>query len=140
MPSRESQSNRQRIDLTGPTALGDAVAATRRYAIEQGLSDRDQARLCIIVEELVTNLCEHGICDVEREIGIEFERHASAVGLVIEDNGVPFDLRVAAAPTGIPARGGGAGLSLIKNWSEIVGYESANGRNRLELKLTLNGA
>jgi anti-sigma regulatory factor (Ser/Thr protein kinase) len=137
MPSRESQSDRQRIDVAGPTALGDAIAATRRYAINQRLGNRDQARLCIIVEELVTNLCEHGICDVEREITLELQRHNSAVALVIEDNGAPFDPRAMSAPAGIPARGGGAGLSLVKSWSEIVGYESANGRNRLELKLPL---
>jgi len=137
MPSRESQSDRQRIEVAGPTALGDAVAATRRYAIEQGLADRDQARLCIIVEELVTNLCEHGICEVEREITLELQRQASIVALVIEDNGAPFDPRATSAPAGIPARGGGAGLNLVKSWSDIVGYGSANGRNRLLLNLPL---
>ena len=137
MPSRESQSDRQRIDVGGPTALGDAVAATRRYAIDQGLDDRDQARLCIVIEELVANLCEHGICEVEREISLEFQRNAAVLGLVIEDNGAPFDLRNQSAPATVPARGGGAGLNLVKSWSEVIGYESANGRNRLELKLPL---
>ena len=139
MPSRESQSDRQRINVAGPTALGDAIAATRRFAIDQELGDRDHARLCIIVEELITNLCEHGICDVEREISLELQRQASAVELVVEDNGAPFDPRASSPSATIPTRGGGAGLNLVKSWSKIVSYESANGRNRLELKLALDG-
>jgi anti-sigma regulatory factor (Ser/Thr protein kinase) len=139
MPSRESQHDRQRVDVAGPTALGDAVAAARRYAIDQGLGDHDRARLCIIVEELITNLCEHGICDTEREIGLELSRQPSGIGLVIEDNGAPFDPQVAPGADELPARGGGAGLRLVKTWSEIVGYEAINGRNRLELRLALKG-
>src|SRR5512147_1005560 len=41
MPSRESQTDRQRIDVAGPTALGDAMAATRRYAVDRDLGERD---------------------------------------------------------------------------------------------------
>jgi len=137
MPSRESQTDRQRIHVAGPTVLGDAVAATRRYAIDQGLAERDQARLCIMVEELITNLCEHGICDTERELVLEFQRQPSAVRLAIEDNGAPFDPRLASGDAAVPERGGGAGLRLVKAWSEIIGYDSAGGRNRLELELPL---
>lgn len=137
MPSRESQSNRQRIEVGGPTTLGDAVAATRRYAAEQSLGERDQARLCIIVEELITNLCEHGICDGDRKVALEFQHQSGAVSLTIEDNGSPFDLRTASSPQSLPQRGGGAGINLVKNWSEIVGYESVPGHNRLELKFKL---
>ena len=138
MPSRESQTDRQRIEVAGPTALGDAIAWTRRYAADQALAEHDQARLCIIVEELVTNLCEHGICEGDREIAIELARHGSSVELTIEDNGRPFDPRMAPGNAEIPARGGGAGLNLVRTWAEIVAYESGNGRNRLELSLRLS--
>jgi serine/threonine-protein kinase RsbW len=140
MASRESQADRQRIDITGPTALGDAIAATRRYARDQALGDLDQARLCIIVEELITNLCEHGVCDFDHEIGLELVRLDSGVGLVIEDNGAPFDPRLAPGEADVPARGGGAGLMLVRAWAQIVGYETSNGRNRLELHLSLTGS
>lgn len=140
MPSRESGEFRKRIRVAGPTALGDAIAATRLYAIECDLKPRDQARLCIIVEELITNLCEHGVCDTEHEIAVELVRQPSGLGLVFEDNGAPFDPRTASDPDDLPHRGGGAGLRLVRAWSEIVGYESADGRNRLELQLSLTGA
>ena len=129
--------DKQRIEIAGPTTVGDAVASARRYAIDQELGARDQARLCIIVEELVTNLIEHG--GAEHTIGIEYARLASSVALAIEDGGEPFDPRTALDDE-VPARGGGAGLRLVKSWSEVVGYQSTAGRNRLELMVPLTDA
>ena len=137
MPSRESHDG-QRIDVAGPTALGDAIAWTRRFARDQSLAERDQARLCIIVEELITNLCEHGICDTEREIGLELSLRDSALAVIVEDNGVPFDPRTARDDAAVPERGGAAGLRLVNAWAEIVSYANGTGRNRLELLLPLN--
>jgi serine/threonine-protein kinase RsbW len=137
MASRESPPDPQRIDAVGPTALGDAVAWARRYASDHGLVARDVARLCVIVEELVTNLIEHGGLG-DLQIGMELARRPSALALVIEDSGPPFDPRSATLEDAVPARGGGAGLRLIDAWSEVVGYASENGRNRLELSLRLS--
>ena len=125
--------------MAGPTALGDAIAATRRYALDLDLEARDLARLCIVVEELITNLCEHGVCERDREITLELLRHPSGLGLVFEDNGAPFDPRTASAADDVPQRGGGAGLRLVRAWADIVGYESGDDGNRLELMLTLSG-
>ena len=136
MPSRESD---ERIDVAGPTALGDAVAATRRYALKQGLGEVDSARLCLIVEEIVTNLCEHGVCDLDYEISVELGHRLSAIDIRIEDNGEPFDPRLASLEVGPPERGGGAGLRLVRSWAEMIGYESNDGRNRLQLIMPLAG-
>ena len=140
MPSRESGEARRRIRLAGPTALGDAIASTRGYGLELDLGELDLARLCIIVEELITNLCEHGVCDTEHEIAVELFRQAGGLGLVFEDNGAAFDPRSAVDVEDMPDRGGGAGLRLVRAWSQVVSYESANGRNRLELLLALTGS
>jgi len=136
MPSRESHDG-QRIDVAGPTALGDAIASTHDFALNLGLGERDHARLCIIVEELIANLCEHGICDIEREIGLELGLQEAALTVVVEDNGAPFDPRQAGGDAVVPERGGGAGLRLVNAWAEILSYEARNGRNRLELLLPL---
>ena len=138
MPSRESQSVGRRIEVAGLTALGDAVAATRRYASDHLLGPRDEARLCIIVEELITNLIEHGGADIERPIGIDLGRARDAVTLVIEDEGRGFDPRDLPDGNTIPDRGGGAGLRLVAAWSEVVGYERDGGRNRLKLVVPLS--
>lgn len=137
MATRESPPQGQRIDFIGPTTPGDAVSATRRFAVDQGLGTRDRAHLCIIVEELVTNLIEHGGGSGERRVGIELARGPSEIMLVIEDDGAAFDPRNAPANADIPSRGGGAGLRLVSAWSRIVDYRSANGRNRLELEMPL---
>jgi anti-sigma regulatory factor (Ser/Thr protein kinase) len=139
MPSRESGEVRKRIHVAGPTALGDAIASTRLYALELELNARDLARLCIIVEELITNLCEHGVCESDRVITLELFRLPSGLRLVFEDNGASFDPRTVSAADDMPQRGGGAGLRLVRAWSEIIGYESGDGGNRLELMLTLSG-
>jgi serine/threonine-protein kinase RsbW len=139
MPSRESGEVRKRIHVAGPTALGDAIASTRHYGLELDLAARDLARLCIVVEELITNLCEHGVCETEREIKLELVRHPSGLHLVFLDNGAPFDPRTASAADDMPQRGGGAGLRLVRAWAEIIHYESSDAGNRLELMLTLAG-
>jgi anti-sigma regulatory factor (Ser/Thr protein kinase) len=137
MPSRESQTVKQEINVTGPTPLGDAVAATRRYAADQSLAAQDEARLCIIVEELLTNLIEHG-GGIGQSINIELDRAGRAVTVVIEDTGPRFDPRMPPETDDIPARGGGAGLRLVRAWSKISGYETAGGRNRLKLSVPLS--
>ena len=137
MPSRESQHDKERIDVAGPTALGDAVSATRRYASDRGLGARDSARICIIVEELITNLLEHGQSNDDPRIGIEIGRNATSLTLLIEDNGPVFDPRVAPKAADMPIRGGGAGLRLVSAWSDVVGYQTSQGQNRLELIMPL---
>lgn len=137
MPSRESQSVKSKADVAGSTALADAVSVTRRFAVDHGLGTRDRAHLCIIVEELVANLLEHGRNGAERQIGVELSRRPSMIVLAIEDDGAAFDPRNAPNSTGAAARGGGAGLRLVSAWSQIVDYRSADGRNRLELEMPL---
>jgi anti-sigma regulatory factor (Ser/Thr protein kinase) len=129
----------QRIEVAGPTALGDAVASSRRYAVDHGLGARDEARLCIIVEELVANILEHGDGTTDRKVGLELLRDGPLIRLIVEDDGNPFDPRSARPGETVPARGGGAGLRLVKAWSEIVDYQSGRLGNRLELRVPLTG-
>ena len=73
------------------------------------------------------------------EIAIEMARQGEVVAIAIEDNGAPFDPRTSAADARIPARGGGAGINLVRSWSKIADYSSGYGRNRLEIRLSLSG-
>ena len=137
MAARESDNAGARIALSGAAVVGDAVAATRRFANGEALPADDAARLCVIVEELVTNLLEHGAS--RAPIGLALERSATAVRIVIDDGCQPFDPRSADDATVVPARGGGAGLRLVRAWAEILGYDRVAGRNRLELLFPLAG-
>jgi anti-sigma regulatory factor (Ser/Thr protein kinase) len=112
------------------TACEDA----RLFADAADLSANDAARLCIIVEEIVTNIFEHGGSPFA-EVSLELDRDCVHIALV--DAGKSFDPRsrpMEPATTGV---GGGAGLALVRGWAKVLGYDSAAGRNRLELLMPL---
>lgn len=119
--------------------VGDAIAGARRFAVGQQLDARDEARLCIVIEELITNMIEHGGHHVGQPIAIKLSRVASQILVQIEDQGPAFDPREWIASGQVPARGGGAGLRLVMAWSTIVAYRSDKGYNRLELSVLLGG-
>ena len=119
--------------------LGDAIAGARHFASANGLAPQDRARLCIVVEEIVANLVEHGGHDPAEPVRIRIERLGENISLTIEDRGTPFDPRKLSGDRQNPDRGGGAGLRLVRAWSTVTGYENSAGGNRLSLSLPLRG-
>lgn len=111
------------------------VEATRDFTLERALETGHAARLAIIVEELVTNLVEHGGVTADGLIELALTEQAGAVEIALSDSGVAYDPRIDDPDAPIPDRGGGAGIDLIKAWAEIVDYRSHNGQNRLLLKM-----
>ena len=86
-------------------------------------------RLEIIFEELVTNIIRHGFEKMSGQcIHVMVERGDGAIRLTFEDDGVPFDLLVAAAPqTGKSIETvqiGGLGIPLVKKMSSSLAYEA----------------
>nr|WP_232307140.1 ATP-binding protein [Sphingomonas sp. Y57] len=112
------------------------VDAVHGFCAEAGLDGSDVARLAIIVEELVTNLIEHGGAGAAEAIELSLAwRDEGAVALVLSDGGGAFDPREAPHDVAIPDRGGGAGLNLVRAWASILDYRSEGGRNRMELSI-----
>jgi serine/threonine-protein kinase RsbW len=119
---------------SGPAAVAEALALARDYLRATAADEDMQARLSIIVEELVINLVEHGGAPEGDPIELRLEREADeGVRMTLIDGGTPFDPREATLSEVPPERGGGAGIALVLAWAEIVDYASAEGRNRLEL-------
>ncbi|MFZ4688875.1 MAG: ATP-binding protein [Polymorphobacter sp.] len=118
-------------------AVGAAVAAARAFAAANALPIETAARLAIIVEELVSNLIDHAGLAPDARIELTLSRAGDAVSIGLADPGAPFDPRTAAftATERPPARGGGAGLALVRAWATIDGYSRADGRNLLQLTL-----
>ena len=133
MSARESGNDGITFRVKGAGAVTLASDAARTFATEQGLSDDDLARLCIIVEELVANLYEHGDLAEHDEVTIRLVRGPSGTCLTIEDKGTPFDPRQAPAGLARPTRGGGAGIDLVRAWATITDYRSVGGVNWLDL-------
>ncbi len=117
----------------GPNAVGDALALVE--AIADPARPGTCARLAVIVEELVINLVEHADIDTDGTIGLGLEPVAEGVHVVLVDGAAPFDPRTAPHVGEMPdaARGGGAGLAIVRAWSRILTYSRIGGRNRLEL-------
>lgn len=115
-------------------AVRKALELARDFIERAGCGTDAEARLCIIVEELVANLVEHGNAAADSEIGLELAAIGADIGLTLSDASTPFDLRIANLPSEVPPeRGGGAGIAMILNWAQVIDYAQVDGRNVLTL-------
>ncbi len=134
MGRSESKTLRVAVNLVGADAGTQAIAAARGFAAAAALPDAVGHRLCVIVEELVLNLYEHGGVDAAACVELVLARRGAEVSLVLEDPGHFFDPRAAEGPSELPPeRGGGAGIALVQAWSRVLAYDASGGVNRLEL-------
>jgi len=127
-----------RLSLTGPDAIHAATRCARDFASLHDIGEAAAARLAIAVEELVTNLYEHGRLGAGDAIELALSRSSDAVILTIIDQGTPFDPRSATQPDSVPDRGGGAGLALVRAWASESDYEVGEKGNRLTISLPLD--
>lgn len=133
MTRRESNPGEIRLRLSGPSAVHDATRAAQAFAISADLDHIDRSHLCIIVEELVTNLYDHGELEDDDVVELGLSSTAQGVSLILIDPGKQFDPRFAAIDAPVPDRGGGAGLKLVRSWARLIEYHVADGRNRLAM-------
>ncbi len=120
-------------------AVSKALELARDFIERAGCGPDAEARLCIIVEELVANLVEHGNAPPESEIVLKLAAIGADIALTLSDQGVPFDIRTAGIPDTIPPdRGGGAGIALVLSWAHVIDYVQADGRNVLTLVISNN--
>jgi anti-sigma regulatory factor (Ser/Thr protein kinase) len=119
--------------------LRGALALAREFAGECALDSTANARLAIVVEELVENALTYGARPGDVDIVLELSFASGRLSLVLEDAGATFDPRDAPEPA-LPRAGdgGGVGLAMVRAWSEVVSYERRGGRNRLELRIPID--
>jgi serine/threonine-protein kinase RsbW len=135
--TRESGEDRTTCRISGAHAVTQASDAARAFAEAQWLGEDEVARLCIIIEELVTNLYDHGGVSSDEEIILTLGSEAKGLTIAIVDPGTPFDPREPRRKTDPSERGAGAGIDIIRSWALITGYEVTEEGNRLELFLPL---
>ena len=102
------------------------------------LNDDELARLCIVIEELIANLYDHGGLSEDDEVELNLLVDPEGIRVAIIDPGNPFDPWTAPRRAEQTSRGGGAGIDLVTAWAHFLGYESSAGTNRLEFLLPLN--
>jgi serine/threonine-protein kinase RsbW len=121
-------------------AVSAALAFARDFIARAPCGPDAEAKLAIVVEELVANVIEHGLAGADSEIHIDIVAIGQDIGLTLTDGGVHFDPRSVASPQDLPPeRGGGAGLALVRSWANFVSYERINGRNLLRLIIPQHG-
>jgi anti-sigma regulatory factor (Ser/Thr protein kinase) len=111
-----------------------AIGFARRFAAAAALPDDSADRLALVVEEWVANVVEHGRARPGSLVVLTLQRGPTGVRAVFSDAGIAFDPRAAADAGPNLERGGGAGLALIRGWSDIESYRRVGARNRLVLR------
>ena len=115
-------------------AVARAIAFARRFAADAGRPKDSDERLVVIVEEWVANIVEHGRAPAGSLLVMRLERAGEGARVAFSDAGIAFDPRTAGDQGPNMERGGGAGIALIRGWSEIEAYRRSAGRNRLVLR------
>ncbi len=139
MGARESDPGSLTCILQGKDGVTEASGAARTFGEAQWLTEDECARLCIIVEELIANLYDHGGLAETDKVELSLASEPGEIRIVIVDPGAPFDPRSAPTPSDRPERGGGAGIDIVRAWAEFVDYSLIPEGNRLELLLPVGG-
>ena len=129
-------------DRSFPGTL-ESIAPIRDFVAEAaeraGLDRKATYRLCLAVDEVVTNVVLHGYEEAGRSGGLDVavDVDERAITVRVEDDAAPFDPRAHADPTseelGSPLeerRIGGLGLMLAKGGVDELRYERVRERNR----------
>ena len=135
MGTRESIPAPLRLCLLGQTPIHDATVAARQFGERGNIDPRDVSRLVIVVEEVVTNLYDHGGLGPHDRVTLELKLQGGEVVLVLTDPAKPFDPSNGDPEQAIASRGGGAGLKLLRAWASRIEYQTADGMNRLEVSV-----
>jgi serine/threonine-protein kinase RsbW len=135
MAVRESVPGKLTCTVQGGDAVGVASQLARAFGEAEWLSEDELARLCIIVEELVANLYDHGGLSETHEVELSLESEPGGIRIVIIDPAAPFDPRSAPSTGRQADRVGGAGIDIVRAWAEFVTYSTSAEHNRLELLL-----
>lgn len=121
-------------------AIGELEGFVRMFAADHGIAADDQARMRIMLEELLTNLSKYGYPDRnEREGLAEVNLELAGNQLVIEfgDDGQAFDPLAKASPDleqSIRSRPvGGLGLHIVRALADEAQYSRRDDRNVIRL-------
>ncbi|WP_294064199.1 ATP-binding protein [uncultured Fusobacterium sp.] len=82
------------IKMTIPSSLENLSlirALVKTYLELQHINEKDVFQLLSVVDELSTNVVEHGYKYKPGDIILEIQRSNDVIQLVVEDNGIGFD-------------------------------------------------
>jgi serine/threonine-protein kinase RsbW len=110
------------------------------FAAEQGLADDDQARIIIVLEELLSNLSRYGYPNQPKPKGIAevtLELEGDRLTIEFADDGQAFNPLDRVAPDlseSVESRPiGGLGLHMVRELADEAHYCRRDGRNVVRL-------
>lgn len=110
-----------------------------QFGAERHLAPGTVADMQIALDEVLNNITKYAYSDkAEHKIDICVHMRDSALEVVIEDGGAPFDpLAIPAPDVSAPLqerRVGGIGIHFVRELMDEVSYERIGERNRLVLR------
>jgi len=121
-------------NVTDYLAVAEEVEA---FGAEQGLPRAVLFKVRLVLEELILNLIDHAIGSATSRIDVSIHQEPSKVILLLEDDGNPFDPRLAPAfhkNKPLEERGPrGMGIHLVRSTAEEISYDRIGARNRLRV-------
>ena len=128
--------------LTDASDLPDYRDDYERFALAANLSLENKLRLNLILDEVISNIAHHGLCNAPGHlIHLTFRIAAESVDIVVTDDAPPFD-PFAPRPErpDLPIEDiaiGGLGLRLIETFTTGKDYHRAGNRNVVGLTFPL---
>ena len=115
--------------------LNDAI---QEFARQQAWSDESLFQVGLVLEELITNVMNHGSTDHHPpQVDIQFVQNGHHLTIDMADTGIPFDPLLKAPPdlsADIDDRPiGGLGVYLVRELMDEVQYQRSPDRNLLRL-------
>jgi anti-sigma regulatory factor (Ser/Thr protein kinase) len=138
MGARESNSDTLSCRLSGSAAIAEATEAARAFGQSQWLGDDELARLCVVVEELVANLYDHGGLTETDVVTLDIAVEPDGIRVSIADPGNSFDPWRAPRKAEMPERGGNVGIDIVRAWASYISYSPSPEGNRLEFLLPVH--
>jgi anti-sigma regulatory factor (Ser/Thr protein kinase) len=121
-------------NVTDYLAVAEEVEA---FCAEQGLPSSILFKVRLVLEELVLNLIDHATGSATNRIDLSIHLESDHVILVLEDDGNPFDPRLAPAfdkNKPLEERGPrGMGIHLVRSTAEEISYDRIGTHNRLRV-------
>lgn len=125
-----------------PHGLAEALERLDAFWAASGVPDDAAFRLRLAVDELVSNVIDHGYATNARgAVQVTAERQPDRVTLDLVDDAALFDPFSAARPdldAGVEARPlGGLGVHLVRELMDEARYAVEGGRNHVHLELEI---
>lgn len=128
-------------DQDGLTTLTDQLDVVSK---EWNILPKDTIQLNLVLDELITNIIEHGGGCSKCPIEIRMEKTNSQFKIQLSDGGPPFDpTHCKPADVTLPIdqrKCGGLGVLFVRKFSDDCSYERVKGKNIFQFTKNYNGS